>query len=75
MNYPSAWGPLELAEYQIIKHYIEFYGWNRTHAAKALKVSYKFIMYKIKRYEALGLLVSPSTLSKNTASRKDNQGK
>jgi len=71
MKYPTKWGALDVAEYQIIKHYLEHYGWNRTHAARALKVSYKFIMYKIKRYVAMKLLAEPSTLNKNRASHKD----
>jgi transposase len=75
MVYPKEWSALDVAEYQVIKHHLEHYKWNRSHAAKALKVSYKFIMYKIKRYEALGLLVAPNTLNKIPASRKDNLDK
>jgi DNA-binding NtrC family response regulator len=35
-------------EREVISHVLERTGWNRSRASKALKISYKALLYKIK---------------------------
>ena len=55
MTFPPEWGPLELAEAKIIIATVEHY-YNLTQSAKALKISYRCLAYKVKLYVNLGLL-------------------
>lgn len=55
MSWPREWGPLEIAEARIIIGTLEHFCGNKSHTAKALRVSYKFIQYKCKLYAKLGL--------------------
>ena len=38
-------------EKEIIAFILEKVGWNRSHAAKILKISYKTLLYKMKELE------------------------
>ncbi len=40
----------EMAEKEVIQNVLQETHWNRTEAAKILHVSYKTLLYKIKRY-------------------------
>jgi hypothetical protein len=76
MTWPSKWGALDVAEYQVIKHHLEHYGWNKSAAARALKISYRFLTYKVNQYCVLELLVNPHTLNKkNSPIPTDTQDK
>jgi len=76
MNWPKKWSALDVAEYQVIKHHLEHFGWNMSAAARALKISYRFMTYKVKQYCKLELLVNPHTLNKkNLPIRTDTQDK
>jgi hypothetical protein len=63
MTYPSTWGALDVAEYMVIKHHLEHFQWNKSAAARALKISYRFMTYKVNQYCKLELLVNPHALS------------
>ena len=67
MKYPTKWGALDVAEYQVIKHHLEHFQWNKSAAARALKISYRFLTYKVNQYCALELLVNPHTLNKKNS--------
>ena len=76
MKYPTKWGALDVAEYQVIKYHLEHFQWNKSAAARALKISYRFLTYKVNQYCALELLVNPHTLcKKNSPIRTDTQDK
>jgi len=76
MTYPKKWGALDVAEYQVIKHHLEHFCWNMSAAARALKISYRFMTYKVKQYVKAELLVNPHTLNKkNLQIRTDTQDK
>ena len=40
----------EMAEKEVIQNVLQETRWNRTEAAKLLHISYKALLYKIKRY-------------------------
>jgi hypothetical protein len=67
MTFPPEWGALDVAEYQVIKHHLEHYGWNKSAAARALKISYRFMTYKVNQYCKLELLVNPHKLNKKNS--------
>lgn len=64
MNYPKKWSALDVAEYMVIKHHLEHFCWNMSAAARALKISYRFMTYKVKQYCSLELMTNPHTLNK-----------
>jgi DNA-binding NtrC family response regulator len=76
MNYPNKWSALDVAEYMVIKHHLEHFGWNMSAAARALKISYRFMTYKVKQYCALELMINPHKLNKkNSPIPTNNFGK
>ena len=56
MKWPTSFGPLEISEYLIITETLKHFGGNRTHTAKALRCSYRFLTYKLKQYRSHLLL-------------------
>lgn len=65
MNWPRSWGPLEIAEYRIVLATLKHFNGNIRQAAFALKRSYRFMNYYLKKCEALGLSTGERQRNRN----------
>jgi hypothetical protein len=54
-DWPPEFGPLEICEYKIIKAHLDLFDGNLTNTADALRLSFRCIQYKVRRYAKLGL--------------------
>ena len=57
-DFPSTWSVLEIAEYRLIKATLDAMDGNLSHTAEALKLSFRCMQYKVRRYQKLGLAIS-----------------
>jgi hypothetical protein len=54
-TYPENWSALDVAEYRLIKAHLDLFDGNLTNTADALRLSFRCIQYKVRRYAKLGL--------------------
>ena len=72
MNWPRSWGPLEIAEYRIVKATLDFFEGNLSQTAEALKLSFRCIQYKVRQYQKLGLAISWNRRANTIDTHLDN---
>jgi hypothetical protein len=56
-DFPPEWSILEITEYRIIKATLDAMDGNLSHTAEALKLSFRCMQYKVRRYQKLGLAI------------------